>query len=277
MTVLALSRLLTPLRRLGLALLCLAALGSQPAGAADNAEYRLGPGDGIRIQVFQNPDLSLEARVSENGAISYPLLGSLNVSGITLGEAEQRLANALQEGGFVQKPQVTIALTQIRSNQVSILGQVGRPGRYPLDTPNTRVSDAIATAGGILALGSDTVVLSGLRDGQAYRREVDLASVLVSGKPGDDPMVQAGDTLYVRRAPVFYVYGEAQRPGAYRLERDMTVQQALAAAGGLTPRGTEFWLQIHRKNADGKLEKLSAERADIVQTDDVIYVRESLF
>lgn len=277
MTVLALSRLLTPLRRLGLALLCLAALGSQPAGAADNAEYRLGPGDGIRIQVFQNPDLSLEARVSENGAISYPLLGSLNVSGITLGEAEQRLANALQEGGFVQKPQVTIALTQIRSNQVSILGQVGRPGRYPLDTPNTRVSDAIATAGGILALGSDTVVLSGLRDGQAYRREVDLASVLVSGKPGDDPVVQAGDTLYVRRAPVFYVYGEAQRPGAYRLERDMTVQQALAAAGGLTPRGTEFWLQIHRKNADGKLEKLSAERADIVQTDDVIYVRESLF
>lgn len=277
MTVLALSRLLTPLRRLGLALLCLAALGSQPAGAADNAEYRLGPGDGIRIQVFQNPDLSLEARVSENGVISYPLLGSLNVSGITLGEAEQRLANALQEGGFVQKPQVTIALTQIRSNQVSILGQVGRPGRYPLDTPNTRVSDAIATAGGILALGSDTVVLSGLRDGQAYRREVDLASVLVSGKPGDDPVVQAGDTLYVRRAPVFYVYGEAQRPGAYRLERDMTVQQALAAAGGLTPRGTEFWLQIHRKNADGKLEKLSAERADIVQTDDVIYVRESLF
>ena len=90
-------------------------------------------------------------------------------------------------------------------------------------------------------------------------------------------VVQGGDVVYVHRAPVFYIYGEAQRSGSYRVERGMTVQQALAQAGGPTLRGMEYWLRLHRKGADGKIEKLAPEKNDLIQADDVLYVRESIF
>ena len=88
---------------------------------------------------------------------------------------------------------------------------------------------------------------------------------------------RGGDIIYVHRAPVFYIYGEAQRPGAYRIERGMTIMQALAQGGGHTVRGSEWRLRLHRKNADGTVEKLSPEMTDTVQPNDIIYVRESIF
>lgn len=242
-----------------------------------DSEYRLGAGDSIRILVFQNPELTLESRIAENGVISYPLLGSVNLGGKTVAEAEHQIAGALADGGFVIKPQVTIALAQIRSAQVSILGQITRPGRYPLETANLKVSDLIAIAGGPSATGSDVLILSGTRDGKPFKREIDLPLALLGQDGQEDLLVQGGDVLFVNRAPVFYVYGEAQRPGNYRLERNMTVQQALATAGGISQRGMEFWLKLNRKQADGSVVQLSPERYDLVQPDDVIYVRESPF
>lgn len=242
-----------------------------------DSEYRLGAGDSIRILVFQNPELTLESRIAENGVISYPLLGSVNLGGKTLAEAERQIASALADGGFVIKPQVTISLAQIRSSQISILGQITRPGRYPLETANLKVSDMIAIAGGPSATGADTVILSGTRDGKPFKREIDVPQALLGLDGQEDLVVQGGDVLFVNRAPMFYVYGEAQRPGSYRLERNMTVQQALATAGGISQRGMEYWLKLNRKQADGSIVQLSPERYDLVQPDDVIYVRESPF
>ena len=92
-----------------------------------------------------------------------------------------------------------------------------------------------------------------------------------------DVLVYSGDIIYVPRAPVFYIYGEVQHPGALRLERDMIVAQALAAGGGLTARGTERGLCIKRRNAKGVLETISAEATTPVLADDVLQVQESLF
>ena len=89
--------------------------------------------------------------------------------------------------------------------------------------------------------------------------------------------VVGGDVIYVHRAPVFYIYGEAQRPGAYRIERDMTVQQALAQGGGTTQRGMEYWIRLHRRNASGQVERISPDFNEPVKANDVIYIRESLF
>jgi polysaccharide export outer membrane protein len=89
--------------------------------------------------------------------------------------------------------------------------------------------------------------------------------------------IQGGDTIYVQRAPVFYIYGEVQKAGSYRLEQNMSVMQALSVGGGVTPRGTERGLKIHRRNGDGKIVRVEAQPTDLVQADDVIYVRESLF
>ena len=242
-----------------------------------NNDYTLGPGDTIRVVVFQNPDLTLDTRVSEGGAITYPLIGSVQVGGLTINAAENRIAKGLKDGGFVQKPQVNIILNQVRGNQISVLGQVNRPGRFPLETFNTRVSDTLALAGGIAATGSDTVILTGIREGKQFRKEIDFPTIYIEGKQSEDLMVSGGDVIYVPRSPVYYIYGEAQRPGAYRIERGMTVQQAMALGGGPTVRGTENRVRLHRRKADGSVENLSPEWNDPIQTDDILYVRESLF
>ena len=119
---------LSPLRALcALALSWLIWLMAVPAGAAPNgAEYRLGPGDAIRVQVFQNPDLSVEARVSEAGAISYPLVGSVQVGGLSLGEAERRIADALRQGRYLKSPQVNINLLQVRDGKAQAQTEAAR-------------------------------------------------------------------------------------------------------------------------------------------------------
>ena len=248
-----------------------------PVGAAVESEYVLGAGDIIKVSVFQNPDLAVETRVSETGTITYPLLGAVPVGGVSIAGAEQKIADLLRSGGFVMQPQVNILVTQVRGNQVAVLGQVNRPGRYPLETANSKVSDILALAGGMTATGSDIVILTGTRDGKPIRLELDLPSLFLPGTPAQDVVVQGGDMLYVHRAPQFYIYGEVQRPGAYRIERDMTVMQALAMGGGVTIRGTQRGLRIHRRDQDGVIQRISPEMDERIQADDVIYLRESIF
>lgn len=246
------------------------------AEAKGTGDYKLAAGDTIKVQVYQNPDLTMEARVSESGTISYPLVGSVNVGGMTIPDAEKRIATALQKGNILKQPQVNINVVQIRGNQVSVVGQVGKPGRIPLETFNMRLSEVLAAAGGVTREGDETVVVSGLRDGKPFRKEIDT-SALMAGQRGDDIVVMSGDTVYVNKAPTYYVYGEAQKPGPYRVERGMTVMQALAASGGPTPRGTMRGLRLTRTNPDGGVVQLEPRMNDSVKPGDVLFVRESLF
>lgn len=239
-------------------------------------DYRIGPGDALRVLVFQQPDLSLELRVSESGRITYPLLGVVAVGGLTARELEAALESGLREGRFVRQPQVSVSVLQVRGHQVSVLGQVGRPGRYPVDAPGLRLSELLAQAGGVIPTGADRLVLVGLRRGQPWRLEVDLPQLFVAGG-GDEPEVMGGDVVFVERAPLVYVYGEVQRPGALRLERDMTLLQALAAGGGPTLRGTERGLRVHRRGADGRWVVMRPALDAALQPGDVVQVPESLF
>jgi polysaccharide export outer membrane protein len=250
-----------------------------PVGAVSGAaaEYRLGAGDVIRISVYQNPDLSLETRVGENGFISFPLLGNVRVGGASISQAERILAEGLRSGNFVKQPQVTIVVMQVKGNQASVLGYVNRPGRFPLEVADTRLTDLLANAGGVAANGAEILVLSGTRNGQPYRVEIDLPAVFAPGGRGQDIVVQNGDVLWVDRAPTVYIYGEVQRPGAMRLERSMTLMQSLASGGGLTQRGTEKGIRVHRKDADGKVQILQPAMDEQLKDGDVVYVRESLF
>jgi polysaccharide export outer membrane protein len=241
------------------------------------ADITIGPGDLIRIVVFQNPDLSLETRVSESGAITYPLLGTVQVGGLTVESAEKRIANGLREGGFVPQPQVNISQTQVLGNRVSVLGLVGKPGRIPLENFSTRVTEILATAGGIAQGGDDTIILIGKRGGKPYRKEIDLPAIYLEGNSESDVFVAGGDIIYVHRAPIFYVYGEVQRPGSFRVERGMTVQQALVQAGGPSPRGTEDGVQLHRRDKEGRVVKFVPELFDPIKPNDVLFARERLF
>jgi polysaccharide export outer membrane protein len=240
-------------------------------------EYQLGSGDVIRIVVFQNPDLTIETRVTENGTISFPLVGSVRVGGMTIPIAEQTIAKALREGNFIKQPQVNIVLLQNRGNQVSVLGAVGRPGRFPLETFDTRLSEMLAIAGGISPGGADIVILTGKRDGKPVRKDVDLPGMFLNNRLEDDIVVAGGDVIYVHRQPMFYIYGEVQRPGSYRVERGMTIRHALAQGGGPTQRGTERGLVLYRAGADGRFAPQTPDLNDPVRADDVLFVKESLF
>lgn len=254
----------------------LASLNLQ-ANAQDKLDYPLGSGDSIRVQVFQNPDLTIETRLSENGSITYPLIGSVDLRGLSVATAEKKIADALQQGGFIQQPQVNISMLQMRGNLVSVFGNVNRPGRFPIETANMRVTDMLANAGGANINADDTVVLTGIRDEKPFRRVINIADIFLDEKMDDNLVMQGGDTIYVHRAAVFYIYGEAQRPGAFRVERSMTIMQALAQGGGPTTRGSEKRLRLHRQRANGSIEQIEPKLTDPVLPNDVIYVKESLF
>jgi polysaccharide export outer membrane protein len=252
---------------------------AQPLVAAEAAihDYRMGGGDTVRIQVYQSPDLSLEARLTENGLLNYPLLGAIQLGGLTVREAEQRLELELRQGLYLRQPQVMVMVTQVRAHQVNVLGQVQRPGRYALDKPGMRLSEILALAGGVTPVGADHVVVVGQRQGQPWQLKRDLARLLTEVDPEGDPELAQGDVIFIDRAAQVYVYGEVQRPGTLRLERDMTVLQALAAAGGPTLRGTERGIKLLRNDGQGRIHTLWPEMQHALQAGDVVYVRESLF
>ncbi|WIV96562.1 polysaccharide export protein EpsE [Kinneretia aquatilis] len=246
-------------------------------GASAPAEYRLGSGDVLRITVYQNQDLTLETRVSESGVISFPLLGSIRIGGLSATQAEKLIADGLRDGNFVKNPQVTVVVLQVKGNQASVLGQVNRPGRYPIETADMRLTDLLANAGGIAVTGAEVLVLSGTRNGQPYRLEIDLPRIFAAGGREQDVLIQNGDVIWVERAPMVYIYGEVQRPGPMRLERGMTLMQSLATGGGITQRGTEKGIRVHRKGPDGKVEVLQLPMDEGLKDGDVVYVKESLF
>ena len=247
------------------------------AAAAAPNEYRLGSGDVIRVTVFQNPDLTLEGRISEAGVVSYPLLGSIRLGGQSVTAAEKFIADGLRNGNFVKQPQVSLVVLQVRGNQASVLGQVNRPGRYPIEVADMRLSELVATAGGIAPSGADVVIVTGVRDSKPYRYEVDLPTLFAPGGREKDIFILNGDTAFVDRQQLVYIYGEVQRPGPMRLERDMTLLQVLASGGGLTLRGTEKGIKVHRKEADGSIQLIAPTLTDKLREGDVVFVRESLF
>jgi len=261
-----------------LALTLLLLLGTQhQVMAQQGTGYILGPGDVVRITVFQNPDMTTEARISEEGKITFPLIGQVEIGGVTPAAAEARIAGRLNAGGFVLNPQVNMVVAQFRSRMVSVLGQVGKPGRYPIEERSATVADMLATAGGVLPTGGDEVIVVRKRGDSEERLVVDLDAGLLTGGIGPKVELENDDTIYVPRAPMFYIYGEVQRPGQYRLERGITVMQAISAGGGLTVRGTDKRVRISRTEPDGTVKEMDAKLNDPVRRNDVIYVKESLF
>jgi polysaccharide biosynthesis/export protein len=257
-------------------LLLLSALVTMTPAVAQQP-YLLVPGDVIKINVFKNPDLSIDARVSESGSISYPLVGSVKVAGITPSAAEQRIGQMLKDGGFVLNPQVNILLTQALGNLVSVIGEVNTPGRYSTETAGGHLSGMLAAAGGISPTGGDLVIVTGLRSGKPFRREIDIVQMSLSGNTAEDIDLYGGETVFINRAPLFYIYGQVQKPGQFRLERAMTVMQALASGGGVTGKGTSRGIVRHRRDATGKVKEEGVSLDDDVRDQDVIYVKESLF
>jgi polysaccharide export outer membrane protein len=252
-----------------------AVLLAAPVAASDN-DYRMGTGDVVRITVYGNPDLTTEARVGETGGITFPLIGEVKAAGQTPATAEKEIAKRLARGGFIIDPNVNLNIVQYRGQQISVLGRVNRPGKYALEKVS-RVADALALAGGVIVDAADIVTLVRTRDGKTEYRDIDVVALFRPGGEASNAQVQDGDILNVARQPMFYIYGEVQRPGTFRLEQNMNVVQALSMGGGLTSRGTQRGIRILRRDDRGGMQEIDVKLSDAVKKDDVIYVKESLF
>jgi polysaccharide export outer membrane protein len=274
LSILLVKRTQAPVTKV-MALLALALMLLMSGNAFGN-DAPLGPGDVLKISVLGNPDLSLETKLDESGNITFPLIGVVGLGGLSPAEAEKRMDDMLTGGGFLRNAEVHISVSLLQSQQVSVLGQVNKPGRYPIDGKH-HVTDVLAEAGGVTPEGSDSVTVIRLRNGKSIKEVIDLSEMMRSADMNKNYELTGGDVVFVERASKFYIYGEVQHPGGYRLERNMTVLQALSTGGGLSPRGTERGIRIKRRDARGNLQIFEAKSDDALQADDVVYVKESWF
>ena len=257
-------------------LLFLLLLSLSLSAAADRQDYQLSPGDVVKITVYDHPDLATEVRLNESGGTSFPLLGEVKLVGRTAQQAEATIARGLEQGGFIKNAQVNLIVVLFRGQQVNVLGQVTRPGRYPIEQASS-LADILALAGGVGSGGGEQIVLIRRNNGKDERQTIDTIEMFLEGKQGKDMEVAGGDVIFVPRYPQIYIYGEVQRPGVFRLERNMSVVQALSVGGGLTLRGTQRGIRVLRRGQDGQTKTLEVALNDPLKPDDVIYVKESLF
>jgi polysaccharide biosynthesis/export protein len=262
-------------------------LGEKPQ-PAPTMSYTLGPGDVLRVSVYDNPDLSQEVTIEADGAFSYPLIGRVQAAGLPVRQLESLLAKRFAEG-YLVSPQVGVTVTQHKSQQVYILGAVSKPGPYPLQRQTTLL-EALSAAGGPTPDAGFEVILTHAADQQVLPSGTSKTSAAANGQPamrvsleqliaGGVPQritLQDGDVVYVPAAAFVYLAGEIQRPGRYRLEKDATIQKTITAAGGFTKFAATKSMIVQRM-VDGKRLDFQAGPDDLLQADDVVVVRPSLF
>jgi len=257
----------------------LATLASSQALAQD---YALGEGDLLNITVYDNEDLNTVARVSAGGAISFPLVGEISVEGLTVRQTEEKITSLLLKGHYLLDPHVSVFIQEYRSNKVTILGEVAKPGLYEL-SGNVTLIEMISRAGGLTGDAGGTLVVQ--HKGRTGKEpdctkdscvSVDLKALMEEGDLTNNLQLQDGDSIYIGRSGVVYVTGEVNKPGAYKIEKDTDVIKAVTLAGGFTGIASPGRTSIIRKK-DGDEVEIDAEMNTPVKPDDVISVPESFF
>lgn len=239
-------------------------------------DYLLGGGDTVYVSVYEQPDLTTTARISQDdGTIPFPLLGEVTIAGLSPEDAGSKIAKLLKNRGFIKNPQVTLTVQEFLSQKIPVMGQVHSPGEYPLKG-KSRVIDLIAQAGGLKEDAADVITVVKNEGGKSVKHEIDLLR-FYAGDMDQNVEVSKGDFILVPRMKKFFIQGEVNQPGMYRLERDMTVMQALSVGGGVNGRGSLKGMKVTRHNADGTTQKIRVELTDKLQPNDVLVIKERLF
>jgi len=239
---------------------------AQPAGMPDQG-YILGAEDVVQVEVLGRTDFTTKTKIGADGKIQLPLLGAIPASDRSVLQLREQIRDALQKGGFFNRPIVDVQVVSYASRYVTVLGAVGSPGLIPVDRPY-RLSEIIARVGGVRENGADHVVLRS-KTGERNYAIKDLAT----GGEGLDPYVQPGDKIFAPSGDVFYVKGQVRAPGSYPLLPHMTLTMALARGGGITDLGSDSHIKIIRKTAEMSPKDLNIE----ILPDDVIDVGEGWF
>ena len=262
-------------------------VSADPRGAASQeSDYRIGVQDILEINLFNQIALSGPYTVETDGAFSFPLIGRITAAGLTVEQLEEALRARLRAGYF-RDPRVTVAVAEYRSQRVFVMGEVRSPGAYAL-AAGTSLIEVLALAGALTTTASGTAVVvrdAGQvpQDGAATRPAGDGAETirvnlrdLESGDLSGNVVLRDGDTVFVPRAEVVYVFGEVRSPGSYAIQDGMTVLQALSLAGGSTEFGALNRISVMRV-VDGEQVEIRVQLDDLVERDDTIRVPVKFF
>lgn len=265
---------------------CLGIFGQVP----ELAEYRVGPKDVLQVDVYGVESLTkLDVTVSEVGRITLPLLGEVDINGLTKSEVETRLAGLLR-ASFLRNPQVTVLIKQYQSRVVSVIGAVQKPGVYPLLSRQTLLDTLIAAGGPTPAAGPELIVVRRMEGGEGQSLRIPLQSLMYKVDSRLDIPLQPNDIINVPadRNVTVYILGAVKSPGALEVKLSSlpSLLKAVTKAGGFTDRANQRDVRIRRTDARGEETEIKVNVRDIItgrkkdvplEPEDVIIVRESIF
>ena len=258
-------------------------------GGPPSDGYRLGPEDVIEVRVFELDQLNRTLRVSGDGNMELPLIGSFQVNGLTPDDVASRVADRLRNR-FVQNPQVSVFVKEFHSQNVSLLGAIKNPATYPL-VGRRNILQILADAGGLSGdAGKVLFVFRQADDGRGARLSVPLHDLLILGAPQWNIWLRAGDIVSVppEAALSVSVLGAVRSPGVYKLPMGdgASILNAIARAGGLDDRASKGGIHIKRRDPSGEETILKVDLGDVLsgkdpdvvlQEGDVVVVKESFF
>jgi len=253
------------------------------------ADYKIGAKDLLEISVFGLDEMNRTVRVSEDGKITLPLLGEVEVEGLTKTELEKKLSQLLEEK-YLQSPQVTVFIKEYQSKRISVLGAVGKPGPYELLGRQTLLQ-LISEAGGLTEYaGDDIIVIRQLQDGTNISLKISIDDLFLKGDARLNIPLEPNDIVNIpaEKIVLIYVFGQVRKPGALEVKKSNipTLLQAIAQAGGFSERASKGGVLIKRINKDGKEKQIKVNVKNIIKgkkkdiqllENDVVYVPETIF
>jgi polysaccharide export outer membrane protein len=265
---------------LSLLLLSIATVLPAQTSSTQSETLLIGPGDALHVQVYDTPEMEQRARVTDAGEIPVNFLGNVKVANVTPGQAASEIERRLIAAGVMLRPQVTVRVDSYATQNVSVMGQVMKPGLYEIDT-RRKVIEVLALAGGLTDIADRHITIQ--RHGDPNQKIEYYYSNVAGTALGDDPLVFPGDTVVIPKAAVVYVLGDVLKPGGYTVNTNnskMTVLQALSLAGSPNHTAAVGKSKLVRKTPTGVEEidlavgamQKGREPDLALMPDDVVYV-----
>jgi len=235
--------------------------------------YIIGEGDVLSIYVYENADLSKIVRVNADNSIRVPLLGEVNIRGLTVPKIAAKLESLFADG-YLINPQIDVFIKEFKSKTAVILGQIRSPGQYELRGSITFL-EFVSKAGGLTVNAGHSATIK--RDGSKNNITIDLDKLIREGDTSLNLPIKNGDTIYISKADVYYVSGEIEEPDSYKFESNITVIKAITKAGGFTGIAAKRDVKIIRVINGEKKVLEDVDMDEKILANDVIVVPESFF
>jgi polysaccharide export outer membrane protein len=255
-------------------------------------DYEIGPEDILKVTVYGHEDLTQTVLVQPDGTFTFPLVGRVKGDAMTPKQLEGKIATLLARG-FIRNPQVTVVVQEYRSKTIFVVGEVARPGSYPLTGQRMTLVEILAKAGPMTVnAGAEVVVVRPAPDaavsgpvlptqvgeGGEAKAEVFRINVrdMQAGSMEGNIELRPKDTVFVPQAPKVFVTGEVRTPGAYPWFPGMTARQLISVSGGLNPEGSDSRLKVVRESG-GESREYGIKLDELVKAGETLVVRRRLF